>query len=298
MPTKFITPMYNFLKFLWASAKRPRAAALACLTLVPWSAMALEVGMLHWKPMPGLASFAIIDLSETGPIDPNAIRVSIATQEAYAAAGLTYPPGLANAKVNAQAGNKNSTVLRLDHLPPNITALDLLLVVSHRTSLSLAQYRLDLRPDPHDVGPSPLGTHYAAAPPVKAVAKPIRPLPTGPVGNDPAMVAAHTAVLAWAQAWSERQVDTYINAYTPDYAGTQAKGNRQTWIQQRRSHIEARKTISVELKNMALTHQDDTVTAAFEQRYRSDGPNDRVRKRLVLISVSGRWLIQRETTLQ
>lgn len=289
--------MNYFFKFFPTSIQRLHAVALAFLVLLPWSAMALEVGMLHWKPMPGLASFAVIDLNGTGPIDPHTIRVSIATQEAYAAAGLTYHPGLANVKVSAQAGGKNSTVLRLDHLPPNVPALDLLMVVSHRTSLSLAQYRLDLRPDSHDVGPSPLGTHYAAAPTVTTVAKPTRPLPASPAGDDPALVAARTAVLAWAQAWSQRQVDTYINAYTPDYAGAKAKGNRPSWVKQRRSHIEARKTISVELKNMALTRQDDTVTVTFEQRYRSDGPSDRVRKRLVLVSVNGRWLIQRETTL-
>jgi Tfp pilus assembly protein FimV len=268
------------------------------MAIAPWGAKALEVGTLHWKPVPGQAPVAEIELSDKSPIEPGAIRVSIATREAYGVAGLTYHPGLADAQISAQTGAGGRTVLRLVHMPLNTPDLDLLLVVSNRAQLFVAEYRIKPQSGAYDVPFSPVGTHQAALLPTHTkmeASKPLRgakPLPA----ND-ATAAARDAVIAWAQAWSQRDVAAYIGAYTADFTGTPAKGTHSSWVEQRRTRILARKRISVELADLQLVRQGDTVTATFEQRYRSDGPVDRLRKRLVLVPVNGRWLIQFEVAL-
>lgn len=272
--------------------------AAICMAMAPWNATALEVGTLHWKPSAGQAPFAEIELSDKSPIDPGAIRVSIATREAYGVAELTYHPGLAETQISAQAGTGGRTVLRLTHIPLNAPDLDLLIVVSNRAQLSLAEYRIKPLSGAHDVPFSPVGTHQAALLATRKNVEPPKPLrAANPLPTNDATVAARDAVIAWAQAWSQRDVQAYLGAYTPDFAGTPAKGTHLSWVEQRRTRILARKRISVELADLQLVRQGDTVTATFEQRYRSDGPVDHLRKRMVLVPVNGRWLIQFEAAL-
>lgn len=291
--------MFDISNFLFAPTRVSRTLTTVCLALTPWAAMALDVGTLHWKPASGQAPFAEIDVSDKDPIDPRALRVNIATREAYGVAGLTYHPGLASALINAQA-SAGRVVLRVERLPPNVPALDLLVVVNSRDKLTLAEYRIDLQLGPHDVASSPVGTRQATLARQAAGTKAPPPLPapaTAPVAAEDALAAPGHAVLAWAQAWSRRDVDAYLAAYTPDYAGPRAKMTRQAWVDERRERIASRKDIAVEVSKLQLKRQGDTATATFVQRYRSDGPTDRMRKRLVLVQVNGRWLIQREIPL-
>ncbi len=273
-----------------------RVIAIVCLALAPRGAWALDVGSLRWKPASDQAPYAEIELSDKTPIDPSVLRVSIASREAYAVAGLIYHPGLATAQISLQNSADGYVILRLVGLPQNTPSLDLLVVVNNRLSLSLAEYRVDLQLGPHEVAPLPAGTLQAKAR-IAARAKTSEHLPASPLPADNTLLSARSAVLAWAQAWSRRDLDTYIGAYTADYAGNQANETRQGWIDQRRTRIRARKHISVELAGLQLERQSNTVAATFEQHYRSDGLIERSRKRLLLVSVNGQWLISRETVL-
>ena len=107
--------------------------------------------------------------------------------------------------------------------------------------------------------------------------------------------AARNALQAWAQAWSQRNVDAYVAAYTSDFSVAQT--THETWLEQRRNRILARNNIAVELSNIRLERKGETFVATFDQRYRSDGLSDRMRKQVVLIQDKGHWLIQRETAL-
>ncbi|MFG5408528.1 nuclear transport factor 2 family protein [Piscinibacter sakaiensis] len=103
------------------------------------------------------------------------------------------------------------------------------------------------------------------------------------------------AIDAWAAAWSARDMDGYLAAYTPQYAGR--LGSRRAWEEQRRSRILSKKKISVDLDPPQLVARGDTVVATFQQRYRGDEVVERSRKRLVLVKADNRWLIQDETEL-
>jgi ketosteroid isomerase-like protein len=292
--------MFDVSNHLFTPARLSRTLAAVCIALSPLAAMALEVGTLHWKPASGQAPFAEIDLSDKEPIEARTLRVNIANREAYDVAGLVYHPGLASALITAQSSG-GRVVLRLERLPPNVPALDLLVVVNHRDKLTLAEYRIDLQSGPHDVASSPVGTRKAtlARPAVGTKPAPVLPSPAPtPAPTEDAMTTAGNAVMTWAQAWSRRDVDAYLAAYTPDYAGPKSKGTRQAWLDERRERIASRKEIAVDVSNLKLKREGDSVTATFVQSYRSDGPTDRMRKRLVLVQMNGRWLIQREIPLK
>lgn len=290
--------MFDISTFFFSPARITRTVGTVCLALVPCAAMTLDIGTLHWKPASGVAPFAEIDLIDKAPLDINTLRVSVATREAYNAAGLTYHPGLATTRISAHPIGAGRVVLRLEQLPLNVPALDLLVVVNNRDKLSLSEYRFDLQLGPHDVAPSPVGTRQAALARQAPGTKPATPVSAPATSLAPTEdAAARSAVLAWAQAWSRRDVDAYLGAYTPDYAGPKAKATHQAWMDERRSRITSRKDIAVELSKLQLKRQGDTVTATFVQSYRSDGPTDRMRKQLVLVQSNGRWLIQRETPL-
>jgi hypothetical protein len=159
----------------------------------------------------------------------------------------------------------------------------------------------------------PPGTTAAASAPAKVAAAPAAPPPgasapekvvtAAAAAPAPAATAtadriaqAKSAVEAWAQAWSRRDVDAYVAAYVPDYAGRTAGGSREDWIKERTERIKPRKSIAVEIADLKLVEQKDAVVATFRQTYRSDGFVSRSRKTLTLVpSNGGRWLIRTES---
>jgi hypothetical protein len=268
--------------------------AILCLALASWPASALDLGTLHWKTSANQPPYAEIDLSDKARLEASAIRASLGSREAYAAAGLTYHPGLSMVRVTVQPGADGQAILKLEQLPQDAELLDLLVVVSSRPGIALAEYRVALQRGQQDLPPSPAGTLQLKARPTINAESGKNPS-TMPSTVDSDVLATRKAIQAWAFAWSQRNVDDYIAAYSTDYPGAQAKLTRQAWLEQRRTLILARKRIIVELSDVHLKRQGDRVVATFVQQYRSDGPSDISRKRLVLAQENGRWLIQQET---
>lgn len=252
----------------------------------------VDLGVLHWKSASGGASYAEIQLNDRVLIDASTLRTSIASQEAYSVAGLAYHAGFAAARLSVHAAD-GRTVLRVENLPQDAPTLDLLIVVSNRLALSLAEYRVNTRSGA-PVQPSPAGTLHAAQPRA-SVPKPEKPSISREIrSSDEGLATARQFLLDWAQAWSRRDVDAYISAYTPDYSGEGQRLSRQEWIAQRRARILARKRIVVELAQLRLERDGANIVATFDQHYRGDGLNDRIRKRMILVSVDGSWRIKSE----
>lgn len=264
---------------------------------LPWAAQAIDLGTLHWKALAGQAAYAEIELRDKGPITIQAVRATLASREAYAAAGLTYQAGFVSLRTSIQSDKDGQALLKIDQLPQDVESLDLLVVVNDRLAVTLAEYRIDTRRGSHDLASSPAGTLQlktrvtAASKPAKSTASTTPP--AAPANQDE--TAARNALQAWAQAWSQRNVDAYVAAYTSDFSVAQT--THETWLEQRRNRILARNNIAVELSNIRLERKGETFVATFDQRYRSDGLSDRMRKQVVLIQDKGHWLIQRETAL-
>jgi hypothetical protein len=265
---------------------------------LPWAAQAIDLGTLHWKVQAGQAAYAEIELRDKGPITIQTVRAALASREAYAAAGLTYQPGFISLRTSILPDKDGQALLKIDQLPQDVESLDLLVVVNDRLAVTLAEYRIDTRRGSHDLASSPAGTLQLKTR-ATAVSKQAKNAtsttpPTAQANQDE--TGARNALQAWAQAWSQRNVDAYVAAYTSDFSGAQTT-THETWLEQRRSRILARNNIAVELSNIRLEHKGKTFVATFDQRYRSDGLSDRMRKQVVLVQDKGHWLIQRETAL-
>ena len=306
--------------------RRIGPAAWACLLALPLAAGALELGQLRIDAKAGRPVQGEIALK--GPVEESGLKAWIATPEAHRAAGLTPIPSMQGVRLTPQRGPKGDYVLKLEGVPADLKVFDLLVIVTDPKDVVLGEYRIDVRGAQREFAVSPIGsklpvpggpataaagTTAAASAPAKVAAAPAAPPPGASAPEKVATAAAaapapaatatadriaqaKSAVEAWAQAWSRRDVDAYVAAYVPDYAGRTAGGSREDWIKERAERIKPRKSIAVEIADLKLVEQKDAVVATFRQTYRSDGFVSRSRKTLTLVpSNGGRWLIRSES---
>jgi ketosteroid isomerase-like protein len=264
-----------------------------------------------------------------GKLDASIVQAWLASAEAYRAAGLTPQPALQSVKITPKPvtpGTPGDVVLQFQGIPATLQEYDLLLIVSDRKSVVLGEYHVDTRSGAREFAVSPVGTAMsgrragastASAPAnpspttttsapassagsastgtsVAAVTQPANPVAAAPLGGD-TLVKAQGAVEAWAQAWSRKDVNGYIAAYEPTYAGRTAGMTREAWVRERTARIQGRGSILVQLSDLKTEAQGDTVVATFVQTYRGDDTVIRSRKRLVMApAADGRWLIRSE----
>ena len=117
---------------------------------------------------------------------------------------------------------------------------------------------------------------------------------TKPAAPEKPAMGVDAAIAAWAQAWSQRNVDAYLAAYADDFSASGM--SRADWEAQRRARITAPKTIDVKLSNLKIDQQGDRATAVFRQAYRSDRLSSTVTKTLKLALKNGQWRIVDETS--
>ncbi|WP_151194646.1 tetratricopeptide repeat protein [Candidatus Symbiobacter mobilis] len=137
----------------------------------------------------------------------------------------------------------------------------------------------------------------AAPKPVDVAAAPKAPTvattPGAPAANP--TQAVEQAVMAWAQAWSAKDINAYLASYAPDAVPT-GKGPRSTWEQERRDRILGKKSIHVQISKLQVKVQGDTAQAHFRQAYRGDDLSVSSSKTLGLRKVGAQWLIVSETS--
>ena len=129
--------------------------------------------------------------------------------------------------------------------------------------------------------------------PVVAAAAPEVSAPAAAATGDEKVVEA--AVRSWAQAWSAKDVSSYLGSYGSNFdtPGNQA---RKTWESERRARIVGKSNISVKLSNLAVNVQGNRATAKFKQEYSADALNVSSRKTLELSKVGERWVIVKESS--
>jgi tetratricopeptide (TPR) repeat protein len=150
-------------------------------------------------------------------------------------------------------------------------------------------------------GPAVLAAAAVQEPAKPAAAEKPRPVETPRPADKPKPAPAADpsaevlqAVNAWAQAWSNRDVDAYLAHYARDFKTPKGE-NRAAWEKTRRARIGGAKSISVAIDAPKVTIKDaDHATVTFRQAYRSDTFKSNSRKTLQLIRSDGRWLIQDE----
>jgi tetratricopeptide (TPR) repeat protein len=160
-----------------------------------------------------------------------------------------------------------------------------------QTKLALIQEMIQGQPHkPAASKPEPSAPKPEAKPAVSDPA-PAKPAPTSPATTEKAI---KDAVTHWAQAWSAKDVDSYLAAYASDFS---ADGmSRSKWEAQRRDRLTKPKTIEVKISNLKIKQQGDTASATFRQAYRSDRHRSTVTKTLELALQNGQWRIVKESS--
>lgn len=106
------------------------------------------------------------------------------------------------------------------------------------------------------------------------------------------------AVMQWAHAWENEDLNAYLNAYAADFQPSDHMTHAQ-WKAQRRERVNHPKHIHITLSNMKISLLDShTAEATFTQSYRSGFYSDKVVKMLVMRNSGSGWKIQRETVLR
>ncbi len=103
------------------------------------------------------------------------------------------------------------------------------------------------------------------------------------------------AIIDWADAWQTKRFDDYIKSYTDTYAPKNLTHTQ--WVAQRKQRINRPGDIFVDVRHFDIQQNGQQAIAHFNQAYRSKTYRDKVRKRMHLRLINGRWLITSEVTL-
>lgn len=152
----------------------------------------------------------------------------------------------------------------------------------------------------------PRATVTAPTLPTTAPTAPVTPTATSvntsrPTAATPAAAqnkaAVNTAVNAWAQAWSSKNVASYLNAYSPNF--DPEGSSRSAWENKRKSRLQKPGNISVKLSKVDIEFLDATIAwVSFTQDYQSRNYKDQVTKTLLMEYVNNQWKILREDVVE
>jgi tetratricopeptide (TPR) repeat protein len=102
------------------------------------------------------------------------------------------------------------------------------------------------------------------------------------------------AVVAWADAWSRKDMKAYLGAYASDF-DTPKGMSRKAWEQEREKRIAGKGgKISVSIDTPQIVVNGDKATAKFRQRYQARGMDSTTTKTLALVRSGSKWLIKDE----
>ena len=152
--------------------------------------------------------------------------------------------------------------------------------------------------DAVETAAAPAAEPAAAVAPTPVTTPRPQPTPTQAVVAEGEISDGVTRTLfGWASAWSNQNVDGYLDAYHPDF-DPEDGSTRAQWARIRRARVSAPDAISVRIVEPTVEVKNEReATATFIQVYESDSYSDRVRKRLEMRPVGGEWKVYRETVV-
>ncbi|MEN5423990.1 tetratricopeptide repeat protein [Comamonas aquatica] len=142
--------------------------------------------------------------------------------------------------------------------------------------------------------PAPAVTQPAPTAPAAAVVEKAEKAKEGPSAHQQAVDAVEKAVLAWAKAWEQQNINAYYAAYSPHF--DPQGGTLAAWKQERKDRIVGRDAITVAVRNLKVTLDGDKAAASFQQYYASGSYKATTRKTLRMQREGNQWRIVREET--
>ena len=106
--------------------------------------------------------------------------------------------------------------------------------------------------------------------------------------------AVEAAVMAWAKAWSQQNMNAYYAAYSDKF---EPQGSSlAAWKAERKERIVGKPEITVDVQDLKISLQGERAVANFRQYYAAGGYKATTRKVLRLNHEAGKWRIVREET--
>ena len=155
---------------------------------------------------------------------------------------------------------------------------------------------------PAPVAAKPAATVVAATPGAAAsIAPPAASAPAKPTPAPAPAAAANSpsddiarAVRNWADAWSRKDMKSYLGAYASDFQ-TPRGMSRKAWEREREQRIAGKSgKITVEIESPQITVNGDKATARFRQHYKAPGLSSTTTKTLEFVRTGSKWLIKDE----
>ena len=97
----------------------------------------------------------------------------------------------------------------------------------------------------------------------------------------------------WVRAWEKQDIELYLSFYSKEFKGS--KERHADWRISRQAALKRHANISIQLQNIQIYQNKDTVDINFIQAFKSDGFSDIGRKELVWAKNGSGWRIIKET---
>lgn len=99
--------------------------------------------------------------------------------------------------------------------------------------------------------------------------------------------------LIWIKAWEDREVNAYLSFYSQNLENL--KISFEDWKAQRRSALSLNSGISIQVSDIEMKKNHETVEMSFVQEFKSDMVSKKGRKELTWKNEGDRWKIIKET---
>ena len=117
--------------------------------------------------------------------------------------------------------------------------------------------------------------------------------------TDKAIVEIEQVIQAWAYAWSNQDVNKYLNHYAENFTPGKNGLSKSQWEEQRKARLTKPSEIQLSLVDIEFTNfQDEIMRVTFEQHYKSDTYMDKIIKSMKFVNQNGSWKILSEKTVK
>lgn len=100
-------------------------------------------------------------------------------------------------------------------------------------------------------------------------------------------------LLIWLKAWEGGEVNTYLSFYSKKFKDPQK--SRKEWEQGRRLILGRNARTIIQISDMEMKQNDETIEMSFTQNFQSDRVSDIGRKELIWKNEGNSWKIIKET---
>jgi murein L,D-transpeptidase YafK len=101
-----------------------------------------------------------------------------------------------------------------------------------------------------------------------------------------------TIIYAWANAWKEKDFDTYMSFYSPEFQS--GKFDYNQWMKKKSKVFKRRGIISLEVFYLGIFIKNNHAYVSFIQKYEDVHLADIGEKKMVLVQSQGTWKIVSE----